>query len=132
MTRYVVTYDEGFGGPLPVGAGTFRILLDEQTSGAKHFSLLVNEIPGGVDGKPHQHEVEHGWYILQGRATFWIRDEPFEVGPNMAVYAPPNIPHRVKTHGPEPLRFVVVYAPAGPERDLRERGAHAHGVADGR
>jgi mannose-6-phosphate isomerase-like protein (cupin superfamily) len=120
--KYVVSLDEGAKGHLPAvpgRAGKFNILIDEEISGAKPFSLLINEIAGGYVGNYHQHEVEHGWYILQGRGTIWIEDEAFEIGPGMAVYAPPRLPHKIASHGPEPLRYVVVYAPMGPERELR-------------
>ena len=124
--RYVVHLSEGATGQLPVPGGTYNILIDEQISGAQHFSLLINEIPAGHAGDYHQHEVEHGWYILQGRGTIWIAEEAFEIGPEMAVFAPARIPHKMASHGPEPLRYVVVYAPQGPERQLRERGADAY------
>jgi mannose-6-phosphate isomerase-like protein (cupin superfamily) len=44
----------------------------------------------------------------------------------MAVFAPAGVPHKMASHGTEPLRYVVVYAPQGPERELRERGADAY------
>ena len=130
MNRYVVRFDEGVSGKLPIpgGAGDFRILIDGETSGAEHFSLLVNEIRPGYVGGYHQHEVEHGWYILQGRGAIWIGDEEHEIGPEMAVFAPARVPHKMASYGPEPLRYVVVYAPAGPERELRARGEHAYGA----
>jgi mannose-6-phosphate isomerase-like protein (cupin superfamily) len=128
VPRYVIAFDQAVSGELPIpgGGGAFRILIDEQLSGARHFSLLVNEIRAGYVGSYHQHEVEHGWYILQGRGAIWIGDEQFEIGPETAVFAPANVPHKLASYGPEPLRYVVVYAPQGPERELRERGAQAY------
>jgi mannose-6-phosphate isomerase-like protein (cupin superfamily) len=127
--RYVVRYEEGVTGKLPVpgGGGTFCILLDRELGGAQHFSLLLNEIQPGYVGAYHQHAVEHAWYILQGRGTMWIDDVPYEIGPHMAVYAPAGVPHRVASTGDEPLRYLVVYAPPGPEQELRARGEHAYG-----
>ncbi|HYU18785.1 MAG TPA: cupin domain-containing protein [Chloroflexota bacterium] len=129
MERCVVRFDEGASGKLPIpgGAGEFRILIDGEISGAQHFSLLVNEIQPGYVGDYHQHEVEHGWYILQGRGTIWIGEQEYEIGPEMAVFAPAGVPHKMASHGPEPLRYVVVYAPQGPERELRARGEQAYG-----
>ena len=68
MKRYVVNESEGVKGKLPVpgGGGTFNILIDEEISGAKYFSLLVNEMAPGYKGKEHSHDVEHCWYILNG------------------------------------------------------------------
>jgi hypothetical protein len=50
MKRYVVNESEGVKGKLPVpgGGGTFNILIDEEISGAKYFSLLVNEMAPGT------------------------------------------------------------------------------------
>src|SRR5918911_3826247 len=128
MPSYVVAFDAGVRGELPIpgGGGSFRILIDAELNGARHFSLLVNEIRAGYVGSYHQHEVEHGWYILQGSGAIWIADEEYRIGPHMAVFAPANVPHKMASDGPEPLRYVVVYAPAGPERELRERGAQAY------
>jgi mannose-6-phosphate isomerase-like protein (cupin superfamily) len=128
VPRYVVPFTQGIEGQLPIpgGGGRFRILIDEPMSGAQHFSLLVNEIRAGYVGDYHQHEVEHGWYILQGRGAIWIGEEQLEIGPDMTVFAPANVPHKMASYGPDALRYVVVYAPQGPERELRERGAQAY------
>ncbi len=48
--KYVVPLKEAITGVLHGRAGTFRILIDEETSGAKHFSLLVNTMNAGVVG----------------------------------------------------------------------------------
>ncbi|MBX5492342.1 MAG: cupin domain-containing protein [Chloroflexi bacterium] len=129
--RYVVRDEDGVTGKLPVpgGGGTFRILLDRELGGAQHFSLLLNEIQPGYVGAYHQHDVEHAWYILQGRGTMWIDDVAYEIGPHMAVYAPAGVPHKVASTGGEPLRYLVVYAPPGPEQELRARGEQAYGNA---
>jgi mannose-6-phosphate isomerase-like protein (cupin superfamily) len=128
MNRYVVAFEDGVPGELPIpgGGGSFRILIDQELNGANHFSLLVNEIRAGYVGAYHQHDVEHGWYILQGQGSVWIGEEEFSIGPNMAVFAPAGVPHKMASHGPDPLRYVVVYAPQGPERELRTRGADAY------
>ena len=127
--QYVVRYEDGVSGKLPVpgGGGSYRILLDRQLGGAQHFSLLVNEIQPGYTGAYHKHDVEHAWYILQGQGTMWVDDVPHEIGPNMAVFAPAGVMHRIASLGPEPLKYVVVYAPAGPEQELREKGERAYG-----
>jgi mannose-6-phosphate isomerase-like protein (cupin superfamily) len=123
MRRYVVNECEGIRGNLPahVGAGTFNILIDEETSGAQHFSLLVNEMPGGYKGKTHSHKAEHCWYILQGLGLIKIDGEIYEIKPGDAVFAPIGMPHSVECTGSERLRYIVVYAPSGPEKELRRQ-----------
>ena len=46
--KYVVALKDAVTGVLHGRAGTFRVLIDEESSGAKHFSLLVNTMNAGV------------------------------------------------------------------------------------
>jgi mannose-6-phosphate isomerase-like protein (cupin superfamily) len=123
MKRYVVSESEAVKGKLPVpgGGGRFQIFIDEEISGAKHFSLLVNEMAPGYRGKEHSHAVEHCWYILQGRGIIRMAGETYSIKPGDAVFAPIGMPHSVECIGDEPLRYVVVYAPPGPEQELRNQ-----------
>ncbi len=123
--KYVVPLKEAITGVLHGRAGTFRILIDEETSGAKHFSLLVNTMKAGIVGDPHKHTVEHCWYVLSGKGTMIIGSETFPVEPNMAVFAPANTLHQIIVGPDEDLTFVVVYAPPGPEQQLKQLGEHA-------
>ena len=131
MRRLVVPLKDAVTGKLPGhgGGGTYRILLDEATAGTRHFSLLQNELAGGHKGSEHKHDVEQCFYILGGRGVFTIGGARYEVGPDVAVYVPAGVMHQVESLGAEPLRYVTVYAPAGPERDLRARGAQAFGAS---
>jgi mannose-6-phosphate isomerase-like protein (cupin superfamily) len=123
--KCVVALKDAVTGVLHGGAGTFRILIDEESSGAKNFSLLVNTMKAGVEGSEHKHEEEHCFYILSGRGTMYIDGKPFEVGPEMAVYAPTNVMHKFDAGPDEDLTYVVIYAPPGPEQQLKQLGAHA-------
>ena len=127
MKKYVVNVKDAVTGKLPVagGGGIFRILIDEETSGAKHFSLLVNEMAPGYKGKEHSHNVEHCWYILQGTGIIRMEGKDYPIKPGDSVYAPIVMPHTVECTGDKPLKYVVVYAPAGPEKDLRKQTGFA-------
>ncbi len=74
--KCVVSLRDAVTGVLHGGAGTFRILIDEESSGAKNFSLLVNTMKAGVEGSEHKHEGEHCFYILSGRGTMYIDGRP--------------------------------------------------------
>jgi mannose-6-phosphate isomerase-like protein (cupin superfamily) len=121
VKRYVVNEAEGVRGRLPVpgGGGMFNILIDEQISGAKHFSLLINEIAPGYKGREHSHDVEHCWYILSGTGIIRMAGEAYHIKRGDAVFAPTGMTHSVECTGNESLRYVVVYAPPGPEKELR-------------
>ena len=125
--KYVVSVKEAVTGHLPAKTGTFRALIDEESSGAKNFSLMVNTLNAGIDGVPHKHDVEHCWYILSGTGTMYIADEEIAVGPDMAVYAPANTMHKIVVGPDEDLTCVVIYAPPGPEKQLKQSGENAFG-----
>ena len=79
----------------------------------------------GVKGSEHKHDVEHCWYILSGRGTMFMGEKSFAMEPDMAVYAPADVLHRIEVGPEEDLTFVVVYAPPGPEQKLKAHGEHA-------
>ena len=124
--KYVVPLKDAVTGVLHGNAGTFRVLIDEPTSGAKHFSLSVNTMKAGVKGAEHKHpDNEHCWYILSGSGTIYIEGTPHRMEPEMAVFAPADIMHRIDVDPEEDLTYVLIYAPPGPEQKLKEKGAHA-------
>jgi hypothetical protein len=43
----------------------------------------------------------------------------------MAVYAPAGVMHRLDVGPDEDMTYVVVYAPPGPEQELKKFGARA-------
>jgi len=123
--KYVMLVNDAVTGTLPGGTGTFRVLIDKDSSGAKNFSLLVNTMRAGAKGVEHKHEVEHCWYILSGTGTIYIEGKSLKIGPDMAVYAPANVLHKVDVGPAEDLTYVLIYAPPGPEQLLKQRGEHA-------
>jgi mannose-6-phosphate isomerase-like protein (cupin superfamily) len=124
--KYVVHITDAVCGVLHGRAGTFRILIDAASSGAKHFSLLINTMHAGVKGAEHKHaENEHCWYILSGRGTIFIAGQPHPIGPQTAVYVPADTLHKIEVDPQEDLTYVVIYAPPGPEQLLKTRGERA-------
>lgn len=123
--KYVVPLKEAITGVLHGRAGTFRILIDEPTSGAKNFSLLVNTMNAGVVGDEHKHDVEHCWYILSGKGTMLMDGKSFRIEPDMAVFAPAQKLHKIIVDPDQDLVYIVVYAPPGPEQKLKKLGEHA-------
>jgi mannose-6-phosphate isomerase-like protein (cupin superfamily) len=55
----------------------------------------------------------------------FIADESFELGPEMAVFAPANTMHKIDVGPDEDLTYVLIYAPPGPEKLLKAHGEHA-------
>lgn len=123
--KYVLSVNDATTGDLPGGTGTFRVLIDKDSSGAKYFSLLVNTMWAGEKGVEHKHEVEHCWYILSGTGTIYIEGKSLKIAPKMAVYAPANVLHKIDVGPDEDLTYVLIYAPPGPEQLLKQMGEHA-------
>jgi mannose-6-phosphate isomerase-like protein (cupin superfamily) len=123
--KYIVALKDAVTGVLHGRAGTFRVLIDEEASGANNFSLLVNTMNAGVKGGEHKHEVEHCWYILSGRGTMYMGGKAYALEPEMAAYAPAEMMHRIDVGPDEDLTMVVIYAPPGPEQLLKKGGEHA-------
>lgn len=130
MKRSVVRLAEAATGRLPVpgGGGTYHILIDEPTTGARGFSLLLNEIRPGGAGREHAHDVEHGMYIIRGRGRFTLEGTEHQVGPGTAVFVPAHARHSLACDGDEPLQYVVIYAPGETEQVLRAKGEAAFGT----
>jgi len=124
--KYVVPLKDAVTGVLHGNAGTFRVLIDDEISGAKHFSLLVNTMKAGIKGAAHKHtDNEHCWYILSGTGTITIEGKSYKMEPQTAVFAPANKMHQIDVDPEEDLTYVLIYAPPGPEQKLKEKGAHA-------
>ena len=45
---------------------------------------------------------------------------PVKVGPGASIYIPADVYHSTVNTGNEPMKLIVVYSPARPERLLRE------------
>ena len=111
-------------GPMQGGRGTFRIFIDEETCGARQLSLLMNTLQGGTQTAGHQHEEESCFYILSGRGTISIGDQSFDVGPQTAVFVPARVRHKIDACPGEDLTYIMIYAPPGPEQQLKIRGGY--------
>lgn len=111
--------------PVPGGRSVFRILLDEQSVGAKQFALLVNEFDPGLTSTAHKHDAEeHAFYVISGAGIMNIEGEKIPVAPGDAVFVPPGKMHQISSTGDAPLKYVVLYSPPGPNLALREKGAY--------
>jgi len=123
--KLIVSLKDAVTGVLHGGAGIFRVLIDEEISGAKNFSLLVNTSKAGTKGEEHKHEVEHCWYILSGRGTVYLDGKSFKIEPEMAIFIPANMLHKLDAEPDEDLTYIVIYSPPGPEKLLKRKGANA-------
>jgi mannose-6-phosphate isomerase-like protein (cupin superfamily) len=126
--KLAVTLEEALRGRVHGGKVDVRVLINEDTVGAKSFSLLVNTIKAddsclqeGTQG--HKHEVEHGVYCLSGRGAIVISGQSYPLLPGTAVFVPANEMHYLENHDAEQdLSYIILYVPAGEEKILLAKG----------
>jgi mannose-6-phosphate isomerase-like protein (cupin superfamily) len=124
--RLAVGIDEALRGSGHGGKVDVRVLINEDTVGAKSFSLLVNTVKAGDDclnaqegALGHKHGIEHGMYCLSGRGAMVISGVKYNVKSGTAVFVPANEWHYVENHSTdEDLRYIIFYVPGGEEKEF--------------
>ena len=76
---------------------------------SRGFSVHVSVIRAGqASHPPHVHADEEVIYMLEGQAEVMIGGEVSVVGPNTAIYYPPNVRHGLRNCGDVDMRYLVV------------------------
>jgi quercetin dioxygenase-like cupin family protein len=97
-----------------------RIKLDGKQTDAK-FSLIEVWYPSNLEVPLHVHTREdEGFHVLEGKIAYRVGDSRFEASPGHTLFAPKNIPHGFIGISAEPVRYLIVYSPAGYEDFIRE------------
>jgi quercetin dioxygenase-like cupin family protein len=86
------------------------------TSGA--FTLIESRTEGGAPPHIHEHEDE-AMYVLEGRIVVHVGHEEYRVGGRGFVFMPRGVLHDWDVEDDE-ATVLILAAPAGPERFLRE------------
>jgi oxalate decarboxylase/phosphoglucose isomerase-like protein (cupin superfamily) len=106
------------------GWGRLSWLSEPRVTAAERFSAGVVELEPGQGHDRHHHPgVEEILYVLSGRGH-QVVDAPGgrverEVGPGVLIHIPPDVFHSTVNVGDCPMRLLAVYAPPGPEAELR-------------
>jgi len=122
--KVAIQLKDAVTGPMQGGRGTFRIFIDQETCGARRLSLLMNTLQGGTETAGHRHEEESCFFILSGRGAVSVEGETFEVAPQTAVFVPARAMHRIDACPGEDLTYIMIYAPPGPEQQLKSQGGY--------
>ena len=95
-----------------------RELLHPETTGLQiRYSLAHAEVRGGQMTKPHKLQAAEVYYITAGHGLMHIDDESFEVGPECAVYIPPDSMQYIENTGNSNLKFLCIVDPAWRKED---------------
>ena len=102
--------------------GVVKILCEPAVTGAERFSFGMVALEPGQGHERHNHPgAEEIIFVLSGEGEQMIDDQPpIHVHAGASIYIPADIYHSTLNTGAEPLRLLIVYSPAGPERLLRE------------
>jgi oxalate decarboxylase/phosphoglucose isomerase-like protein (cupin superfamily) len=116
-----VTYGEDVDS-LVFDWGSLKFLSEPQVTGAERFSFGMVILEPGKGHDRHNHPgAEEIIFVVSGEGEQMVDDQPpVQVRPGASIYIPADVYHSTVNTGWEPLRLIVVYAPAGPERLLRD------------
>lgn len=102
--------------------GNLKLLSTPEAAGGETMTFGTVVLQPGKAHERHNHpDADEILFILSGEGEQMIDDEdPVPVRPGASIYIPKGVYHSTRNTSWEPLRFVVVYAPAGAEAVLRE------------
>jgi mannose-6-phosphate isomerase-like protein (cupin superfamily) len=81
------------------------------------YSLAHAKVPVGQATKPHRLKTSEVYYIIAGNGLMHIDKESFEVGPECAVYIPPEAMQYIENTGDSDLIFLCIVDPAWRQED---------------
>jgi len=105
--------------------GRLSWLSEPRVTAAERFSAGVVVLEPGKGHVRHNHPYsEEILYVIKGKGmqTVELPDNHLEeeIGPGTMVHIPTAIYHSTVNTGDEPMELVAIYAPFGPEADLRQ------------
>jgi oxalate decarboxylase/phosphoglucose isomerase-like protein (cupin superfamily) len=100
--------------------GTLKWLSTPETTGAETFSAGLVVLEAGEGHERHTHpDSEEVLFFLNGEGVQMIDDEERTVSAGEMAYIPAGIEHSTMNTSWEPLRFLAMYGPPGPEAEIR-------------
>ncbi len=94
-----------------------ELLHPEKTDLQIRYSLTHAEVRVGQMTRQHKLKATEVYYITAGEGMMHIDDESFEVGPECAVYIPPNSMQYIENTGNSNLKFLCIVDPAWRQED---------------
>ena len=106
------------------GWGRLWWLSEPRVTPAEKFSAGMVELAPGKGHDRHNHPgCEEILYVLEGKGDQMVEVDGEtvmrEVGPGVLVHIPPDVFHSTVNTGAGRMRLLAIYAPPGPEAELR-------------
>ncbi len=92
--------------------GTRVHLLAQPENGCESVTQFVGYIPAGR-APDHFHRYDEVVYVLAGEGAFHVDDESAPLRPGSCFHLPARLVHCVENFGPDEMRVLGVFRPAG-------------------
>ena len=100
--------------------GTMKWMSTPDVTGSEAFSAGIVILEPGKGHERHTHpNSEEILYILSGEGCQTVGDEKQKISSGNMIYIPAGIEHSTMNISWEPLRFLAIYGPPGPEAEIR-------------
>ncbi len=101
--------------------GVLKWMSEPRVTDAQYFSAGVVVLAPGKGHTRHNHPgVEEILYVLSGEGEQLVEDERQTIHAGMLIHIPPDVYHETINTGWEEMKILAVYAPPGPEAELRK------------
>jgi quercetin dioxygenase-like cupin family protein len=98
----------------------YRFLVTGEETGGAYFAMEA-VVPAGGGPPPHIHRNEdETFYIVEGNVDIRLGDELIAAGPGAFVSVPRGTVHNFHNPGPDPMRMILTFTPAGIEKFFEE------------
>ena len=94
-----------------------EVLHPEKADISVGYSLAHAKVDAGQQTKPHKLKSSEVYYVMAGQGLMHIDQESFEVGPECAIYIPPNAVQYIENTGNSDLKFLCIVDPAWRQED---------------
>jgi quercetin dioxygenase-like cupin family protein len=103
------------------GWGVLKWMSTPAETGSSRMSCGVVRLNPGKGHERHTHpESDETLYVVRGEGEQEIGEETRDVSAGDMLHVPEGVPHGTVNTGWEPLILLAVYAPPGPEEELRD------------
>jgi quercetin dioxygenase-like cupin family protein len=96
----------------------FKLLIDP-----RHGCQNVTQFVGFIERSRapfHTHTHEEAIYILSGSGIVHVGDRDVPIANGTSIFLPPGTPHCLENDGPEALKLLGVFSPAGSPADRQD------------
>ncbi|MCG8467671.1 MAG: cupin domain-containing protein [Gemmatimonadetes bacterium] len=108
----------------------YRYLATGAETNATYFMMHALIPPGGGPPPHIQTREEEGFYVLDGRVTFWVDGQREEVEGGAFLHVPRGVPHNFKNESDSDATMLIWFAPAGIEKMFDEMAADPDGYRE--